>query len=404
MYKAIDSSDRLVRIKQKFFIRFHSLALHLVQLTPDVLLLLIQISTFALLAYVTVGLTIPAAISLTYYIKVFLVAICAIVLSRAIVTLFPTEPSLQRWANNRLLETMEKLIDSQNQTIRIAVDKETNTVREQYERGFARLGEELSMHQEEARRLKTTDNNTRNKIQEHTKEADTLRKRAQRYEKDFAKLKEKLQEQIQGLEEDVRAKDDEIMIIKRDLDVVPRNMAGIIENLKADNAAKDDEILVIRRDLDVVPRNMAGIIENIKADNAAKDARIEGLQIENATKDAHIEELRTKNNKKDARIKELRTKNLKKRDARIKELQTKNATKDAFIEELRTRNSKKHARMKEPRRENANKDIAIEDLKEETSGTSKEKYGASNKTRFLRGENRTPLRLSGDFGVRSHHR
>ncbi|KAJ9203792.1 hypothetical protein DTO164E3_2146 [Paecilomyces variotii] len=390
MYKAIDSSDRLVRIKQKCFIRFHSLALSLVQLTLDVLLLLIQISTFALLAYVTVGLTIPAATCLTYYIKVFLVAICAIVLSRVIVTLFPTEPSLQRWANNRLLETMEKLIDSQNQTIRIAVDKEIYTVQEQYKRDFARLREELSMHQEEVRRLKTTDNNTRNKIQEHTKEADTLRKRAQRCEKDFAKLKEKLQEQIQGLEEDVRAKDDEIMIIKRDLDVVPRNMAGIIENLRADNAAKDDEILVIKRDLDVVPRNMAGIIENIKADNAAKDARIEELQIENATKDAHIEELRTKNNKKDARIKELRTKNLKKRDARIKELQT--------------RNSKKHARMKEPRRENANKDITIEDLKEETPGTSKEKYGASNKTRFLRGENRTPLRLSGHFGVRSHHR
>lgn len=324
---------------------------------------------------------------------------------------------------------MEKLIDSQNQTIRIAVDKEIYTVQEQYKRDFARLREELSMHQEEVRRLKTTDNNARNKIQEHTKEADALRKRAQRCEKDFAKLKEKLQEQvsilkmsndnldniqhsnsttnvdqIQGLEEDIRAKDDEIMIIKRDLDVVPRNMAGIIENLRADNAAKDDEILVIQRDLDVVPRNMAGIIENIKADNAAKDARIEELQIENATKDAHIEELRTKNNKKDTRIKELRTKNLKKRDARIKELQTKNATKDAFIEELRTRNSKKHARMKEPQRENANKDITIEDLKEETSGTSKEKYGGSNKTRFLRGENRTPLRLNGHFGVRSHHR
>ncbi|KAJ9345060.1 hypothetical protein DTO027B6_2205 [Paecilomyces variotii] len=203
MYKAIDSSDRLVRIKQKCFIRFHSLALSLVQLTPDLLLLLIQISTFALLAYVTVGLTIPPATSLTYYIKVFLVAICAIALSRVIVTLFPTEPSLQRWANNRLLETMEKLIDSQNETIRIAVDKETNTVREQYERDFARLREELSMHQEEVRRLKTTDNNTRNKIQEHTNEADALRKRAQRCEKDFAKLKEKLQEQIQGLEEDV---------------------------------------------------------------------------------------------------------------------------------------------------------------------------------------------------------
>lgn len=78
MYESIDSSDRLVRIKQKCFIRFHSLALSLVQLTPDVLLLLIQISTFALLAYVTVGLTIPAATCLTYYIKVFLVAIVSL--------------------------------------------------------------------------------------------------------------------------------------------------------------------------------------------------------------------------------------------------------------------------------------------------------------------------------------
>ncbi|XHG07753.1 hypothetical protein AWENTII_010888 [Aspergillus wentii] len=83
-------NGRPVLIKHKSFAMFHPSAFCLAQITADIPVLLFQISTFALIVYFMVGLTMSASDFFSYWIMIFASTMCMTGLFRAVGALFST--------------------------------------------------------------------------------------------------------------------------------------------------------------------------------------------------------------------------------------------------------------------------------------------------------------------------
>ncbi|KAF3011465.1 hypothetical protein E8E14_004729 [Neopestalotiopsis sp. 37M] len=91
MSEVTDSfAGRPVLIKHKHFAYFHPAAVCIAQIAADIPVLLVQISTFSLVLYFMVGLTLSAGAFFTYWVLLLATTMCMTAMFRAIGASFPT--------------------------------------------------------------------------------------------------------------------------------------------------------------------------------------------------------------------------------------------------------------------------------------------------------------------------
>lgn len=118
-------------------------------------------------------------------------------------------------------------------------------------------------------------------LHEQAQETDMLRAQAEQYKRDFTSLNDNLSEHREQIRIPIMTNHELENQIHRASSTIHSNSAQI-QALERDLFIKDDKILELERDLDVIPRQRSHEIAQLKTENADEDTRIEQLQPEYA--------------------------------------------------------------------------------------------------------------------------